>query len=157
MPVDGLDDKLQLLQEQLSKQAKLLQLQSDKLLLAQVPQLLAQRAKLDQGSLLVVAVTVDEQKQLRILMDALVAKQPDAVIVLLSWFAPDKAVIAIGLGKEAVVCYSASSLLRSLPEDLGVRGGGKPGFAQGSFSCEQQAMSAICEKIQAVVTRGMKV
>ncbi len=155
-PVDALGEKVQHLQQQVTQQAKTLQLQADKLLLAQVPQLLASRTSLGNKGLLVVDVALDEQKQMRVLMDALVGQQRDTVVVLLSWFAPDKAVIAIGVGQEVISQFHAATLLRGLPQELGIRGGGKPSFAQGSFGCDQDAFARLRERIHAGLMSDMK-
>ncbi len=73
-------------------------------------------------------------------MDGILRMDENMVVVLLSWFAPSKVIIAVGVAASLKNRFSAADILKNMPASLGVRGGGKQSFAQGSFSGEYDAM-----------------
>ena len=50
------------------------------------------------------------------------------------------AAAAVGVAASLKNRFSAADILKNMPASLGVRGGGKQSFAQGSFSGEYDAM-----------------
>ncbi|MEC8383519.1 MAG: alanine--tRNA ligase [Pseudomonadota bacterium] len=149
---DQVFEKVQKQQEQITSQQKKITLQSAKLSEYAVVDLLHDKHEHQTFSSLVSHVSVDSVKNLRVMMDACLAKMT-GIVILTTLQSGNKLIVAIGVSKSLQKDYSAGNMMRTLQSVVAIKGGGKPAFAQGSCDCEAKDVKSLMAMIEDFVLK----